>query len=379
MKTKHIIQSRGEMLALLILLPLLGVILGKQPLERYLEFPTSTQYVDHAVFSWPIFLGLALVIAVVVVPFIAVAFRRPVADLMASDVAEESRRFPVWGWMGLLWTGLSWVVAWTRFDLFESVQIFTFTPLWLGYIVVVNAWTYKRTRRCMLTHRPGYMALLFLVSAAFWWYFEYLNRFVQNWFYHGIDGLSAGLYLLFATPPFATVLPAVLGTFEALKSGSQHGSRLDRGPRIRLKHPEWIAWAVGVLSSLGLFAVGLHPNLLFPLLWVAPLLIITSIQCIQKERTLFAPLAEGRWRDLYLLALSALICGFFWELWNAHSLAQWTYSVPFVQSFHLFEMPILGYAGYLPFGLECAVLAHLFLKPRDFRNVESPPEVPAKT
>jgi hypothetical protein len=24
--------------------------------------------------------------------------------------------------------------------------------------------------------------------------------------------------------------------------------------------------------------------------------------------------------------------------------------------FHLFEMPILGYAGYLPFGLECAVI-----------------------
>jgi hypothetical protein len=30
-----------------------------------------------------------------------------------------------------------------------------------------------------------------------------------------------------------------------------------------------------------------------------------------------------------------------------------------VQHFHVFEMPLLGYAGYLPFGLECALAADL--------------------
>ena len=54
-------------------------------------------------------------------------------------------------------------------------------------------------------------------------------------------------------------------------------------------------------------------------------------------------------------ALAALFCGFFWELWNTWSLAKWEYAIPLVQRFELFEMPLLGYAGYLPFGLECAV------------------------
>jgi len=49
----------------------------------------------------------------------------------------------------------------------------------------------------------------------------------------------------------------------------------------------------------------------------------------------------------------------FWELWNWGSLAKWTYSVPYVQRFQLFEMPLLGYAGYLPFGLECALVMDL--------------------
>jgi hypothetical protein len=35
--------------------------------------------------------------------------------------------------------------------------------------------------------------------------------------------------------------------------------------------------------------------------------------------------------------------------------------VPFVHRFQIFEMPLLGYAGYLPFGLECLAVADLFL------------------
>jgi len=63
-------------------------------------------------------------------------------------------------------------------------------------------------------------------------------------------------------------------------------------------------------------------------------------------------------------ALAALLCGFFWEMWNFCSLAKWVYHVPFVQRFQVFEMPVLGYAGYLPFGLECLVVAEWVLRRR---------------
>jgi hypothetical protein len=46
-------------------------------------------------------------------------------------------------------------------------------------------------------------------------------------------------------------------------------------------------------------------------------------------------------------------------MWNFYSLAKWKYSIPLVHRFAIFEMPVLGYAGYLPFGLECAVVAAL--------------------
>ncbi len=60
--------------------------------------------------------------------------------------------------------------------------------------------------------------------------------------------------------------------------------------------------------------------------------------------------------------LAALCCGFFWELFNYHSLARWQYAIPYVQVFHLFEMPILGYAGYLPFGLVSALIIDLIME-----------------
>ncbi len=89
------------------------------------------------------------------------------------------------------------------------------------------------------------------------------------------------------------------------------------------------------------------------------MLIIISIQTIVGEETVFSSLKHGDWRPVVVPALAALICGYFWEMWNYNSLAHWEYSVPFVQRFQIFEMPVLGYAGYLPFGLICVAVAGL--------------------
>ncbi len=51
-------------------------------------------------------------------------------------------------------------------------------------------------------------------------------------------------------------------------------------------------------------------------------------------------------------------------MWNYCSLAKWKYCIPYVHRFQLFEMPVLGYMGYLPFGLLCieitAVVREIF-------------------
>ena len=382
MKNRHTVHLiHVAWVVLLIALPLLGACMGGLPVNRFLEFPPLTRYVQHPGFSWPVFLGLLVLSCVVVLPFLLRVLRTEVPFPGGRDFGEPRpggtpgptsahtppltnpqtpHAFPSWGWAGVGFLALSWVLAWTRFPWFAALQRFTFTPLWFGYVIVVNALCKRRTGHCMLTDRPGYTLRLFAVSAAFWWFFEYLNRFVQNWYYVEVGQLTPLQYLLFATLPFSTVLPAVLGTYEFLDSFPRLTAGLTEFLPLRVSRPR-LAGALALATfCMGLACLPLLPEYLFPMLWVSPLFIIVGFQAATGRRTIFARVSHGDWRELCLLALSALVCGIFWEMWNFHSLARWEYSVPFVHAFKVFEMPVLGYAGYLPFGLECAVVAKAF-------------------
>jgi hypothetical protein len=360
--TKHLKQYiiQFTVLFLLLLLPLAGVICNGTFEKSYLEFPPQTHYVKHAPFSWQVFIGLALFIIIVVFPFIFriiycnIKGKVKISDLGARTTGYGPRLLLL---SGLLVGAISWILAWNRFEWFTDLQSFTFTPLWISYIIVINALVWMRTGKCMMISRPKFFAWLFVLSAVFWWFFEYLNRFVQNWYYEGVGDLTPFLYFLYATFPFATVLPAVLGTYELLDSFPRVSAGLQDFIKITTPKPKLVAWGGLILCSVGLALIGIYPDYLFPLLWVSPLGILTAVQTLQGRKTIFANLAKGDWRQITLLALSALICGFFWEMWNWHSLAKWIYEVPFVNEYKIFEMPVLGYSGYLPFGLECAVIA----------------------
>ena len=49
---------------------------------------------------------------------------------------------------------------------------------------------------------------------------------------------------------------------------------------------------------------------------------------------------------------------FFWEMWNYYSYPKWIYHVAWGNWLHIFEMPLLGYGGYLPFAQELYALYH---------------------
>ena len=330
--------------------PLAGLALAGRGLAPYLAFPPRTEHVVHLPFAWGAFLLLSLpVVGVLALYRAAFARARPAPALPALG------RFPWWGWVGLALLALGWFLAWSEEIVPAHWRRHTFTPIWVGYILAMNGLAHRRTGRALLTHRTGWFLALFPVSALFWWLFEYLNQFVDNWYYVGIGILGDWDYFLQATLPFATVLPAVASTWawlrlaprlEAVSLPALHGHVSLAG----------LAVAAGLAALAG---IGIWPEALFSMLWLAPLLLLGGLQQLVLGETFLAPLQRGDWRPLLQPMLAALLCGVLWELWNAGSAARWQYSVPYVQRFHLFEMPILGYAGYLPFGLECALVMDL--------------------
>ncbi len=341
---------------LLIGLPLAGILMAGRSVPSYLEFPPTTRYVRHAPFSWPWFIGYAafeLMAAIGLVRLWQRTRRKP-----PTPRDTPPRQLPWWGWAALAAGGATWVLAWNRFEWFSPLQPHTFVPLWLSFIVVVNALCYRQHGHCLMCDRPGFFLALFPVSATFWWFFEYLNRFVQNWYYTGAR-YGPGTYFLLATMSFSTVLPAVLSVQQWLRAQPWIHDHFHGVRPVRVLRHRSAGWVVLAVSAAGLAGVGVWPDLLFPLLWVSPVLVITAIQQITGQSHVLDELITGDWRPAISAALAALVCGFFWEMWNVHSLAKWIYSIPYVQRFHLFEMPILGYAGYLPFGLECAAIGRI--------------------
>ena len=340
--------------AMLLGLPLLGVFLAGYPVGRYLQFPPHNQYVLHTPFSWGGFAVFVLMITAVILPITIQGIR---LYRKSPPIASESHHgtFPKWGWLGVFIGIPAWVLAWTRFSWFADWQAHTFSPLWLAYIILVNAICVRRTDRSLMTDNPLFFLLLFPVSAIFWWFFEYLNRFVQNWYYLGVD-FRPWQYFWFATLAYSTVLPAVLSTRQWILSFNWIQRGFGHFQPISIRRPARPACVFLVLATGGLTGIGIWPNYLFPLLWVSPALIIIALQTLMKEGHILTEMGAGDWRGAVAAVLAALFCGLFWEMWNYFSLAKWKYSVPLVHRFEVFEMPLLGYAGYLPFGLECIVV-----------------------
>lgn len=334
-----------------VALPAFGIGLSGRSIKPYLRFPPRAVTFLHPGFSWPVFILLALGVLLVLLPFLHRGRRGNAPRSMRS-----SAPYPWWGWIGVALSCATWALAWTRFEWFAPLQRFTFTPLWLGLILAVNGLTVRRKGHSLMTRQPAHYALLFPLSAAFWWYFEYLNRFVGNWRYEGLGDMSAWTYIVNASISFSTVLPAVTAVHEWLASHPHWGANWNHFRKWPVS-PRSAALTLLPFAVLGLAFLGLYPEALFPLLWLAPLILVMAFNALDEDDRLLEEMAAGRWRNAALYALAALICGFFWEMWNVHSLAKWVYAVPFVDRFHVFEMPILGFAGYLPFGLECALVA----------------------
>lgn len=348
----------AAILCLVIALPLAGAALAGRDLGAVFRFPPRLEIPsDYVRFSW-----VAAAAVIVVVAALAFAWGPHLKAAVADETsASTPARFPAWGWAAVGWTLVWWALAWTRLPWFEPLQRLTFFPLWLGFIVTVNALTQRRTGTCLMRRAPRRWLALFATSAAFWWLFEWLNRFVRNWHYLDVEDFGAFEYALHATVCFSTVLPAVAAVAEWLSADPRWRRRVQSGPVWRGIETRAAAKALWVFGAAALMLTGAFPQWFYPALWVAPLALLLGEPVLAGRHGVGHEMARGDWTRAATWMSAALICGFFWELWNWHSAAKWIYTVPGVQRWHVFEMPLLGYAGYLPFGLECLLVVERIL------------------
>lgn len=267
--------------------------------------------------------------------------------------SKELPKLPVHGWLGLGLVVLFWIINWVSPG---ARTHWGFFPLWLGYCLTIDALVYWRTGTSLLTRSPRRYVGLFLVSAPVWWIFELFNIRTQNWTYIGAEIFSPPAYVFWTTLSFMTVIPAVFGSAELFAS-FDFMKRLKPGPEIGTDKKTTLTFFLLGWIMLALLLV--WPRIFFGFIWLSVYFILEPINVWLGNRSLAHWTRNGDWRPVIALWLGVLLTAFFWEMWNYYSYPKWVYQVPWGNWLHVFEMPLLGYGGYLPFALELYALYHL--------------------
>lgn len=267
----------------------------------------------------------------------------------------KAYKFPLHGWFGIGLVSVFWIINWS----FSGTRsAWAFFPLWVGYCLMVDGLVFVHKGSSIITRSRKAFIILFMVSAPVWWLFELLNTRTENWHYYGREYFSDLQYFLIATFCFSTVIPAVFGTAELVSTFKW----VKNTPSLRAgRQFAPSSMQTGLLFICGwilLVLLLLWPLYFFPFVWISLILILEPLNIRMKNRSLLEFTAQGDWRPIISLCLGCLICGFFWEMWNFYAFPKWQYTIPFVDFWRIFEMPILGYGGYIPFSWELYALYH---------------------
>ena len=231
----------------------------------------------------------------------------------------------------------------------EPFQTFFYLFAWWTFIPVIGAINAQRGGNSLIFGASQQLAWVTAYSLLVWLFFEIWNFWLHNWLYVNVLELTWLRWLAYAAS-FATVLPAILEMDTLL--GNAGLARRVTGPVIRVSSRLLNGCVIAGLVMLTL--VVLLPRYCFPLLWVGFIFILDPL-VFRRDRlaSFLGQAAKGSYARLLRLMVAGLLCGLLWEFWNYWSGAKWIYAIPLFNFWKVFEMPLAGYLGFMPFALEC--------------------------
>jgi len=276
--------------------------------------------------------------------------RLPARRIPLREKPLQRYLLPYRGLLGLLLIAIAWPLS-------QQISQNLFFPLWLGFILLVDGLVLRRTGTSLVVRSPKIMVVMFIVASPYWWAFEGINEITQNWVYvTPTEEDSGGLVgVIQASLSYSTVVPAVFEVSELIGSFG-FIKRFARLPSLVLSRPQIILAGVFGLGSLVTMLI--WPTYLFPMTWLCLFFIFDPINNLTGRPSIIAQVKNGDYRTIVAFALGALVCGFFWEMWNRDASVSWEYNIGYLDFARIFQMPLLGYGGYLPFGLETYAVFH---------------------
>lgn len=218
---------------------------------------------------------------------------------------------------------------------------YTYPIVWWGMLLIVDAWIDRR-RGLSLWRRqlPHFVLVTIPISVLFWLLFEGMNLPAPQWRYKGgVDSLHAEV--LFGFIAFATVIPIMVESYWLVAGEFCLPQALLAAFR---KHRIF-----SILLGVAFAAIPFFNDVFWfnQGIWLAPALVLLPFAKIRR-------CAHPR-RFAAGLIVSGVMAGFFWELFNYWARTHWEYLI-LPGAPHLFQMPLPGYIGFIPFALTSLVV-----------------------
>ncbi len=222
---------------------------------------------------------------------------------------------------------------------------------WWSFLVVLDGVNERRLGQSALFKKPADLLAAALVSVPAWLIFELYNLRLKNWSYHDLPP-SLLIRAVGHFVAFATVLPALMELAAFFKPW------LER--RLRSVSPLPVTRG-GLAASTGIGLVLLvlpllWPKLFFPFVWMGFIFLLEPLNYRAGRSSFLGDLEKGNLVRLLSWMAAGLSAGILWESFNFWAGSHWEYHLPYLGLGRIFQMPVFGYLGFIPFALEIFAL-----------------------
>jgi len=229
------------------------------------------------------------------------------------------------------------------------------TPIaWTGFILFADSLVYRVRGNSWIRAAPREFIALSLLSIPLWLVFEAFNLVIRNWHYIGLPE-NFWLRMFGYAWSFATIWPAIFEAADLISVMRHRPSDVPvRAQPPSSSSPQLALPTIGALMLASPFLVTADvARYLAAPVWLGFILLLDPINAARGEESVLRDWHAGRFDRTLNLVLSGFLCGGLWELWNYWAHAKWKYTVPIMENFKIFEMPLPGYLGFPAFALEC--------------------------
>ncbi len=236
------------------------------------------------------------------------------------------------------------------------VKTWFFSLAWWSFILLVDSLNFRKRGSSLLSESPRNFVFTAFISVFVWLIFELFNLILKNWSYHDLPESLPVRWLGYFIA-FATVVPAmreIAWFMEGFFKKKNLALFRLRATPLLLR----IFYAAGVVLVLMFI---LWPRIFFPCAWLCFIFLVEPINIWLGNDSLWKDIERRDWTRFWSWVSAGLVAGFFWEFWNFWTASRWEYSLPYLNFWRIFQMPVFGYTGFLPFALEIFALYQILL------------------